>query len=282
MNLDELLQKNEISPHNLTNNKSFCFTTSYLTAPLVSGFLSNEVKHNYKIYNSETSLCSEMLKTDQTDFGLISAIDYEAGRGNWLIVPQIGLSCKQGSNWATLFMKEGTKTLKKIAVDRHAGNEIALLKIIMQEKYEIEAEFILSEPLIDDMLKENDAALLIGENALVNLSKYPTHIDLCEEWYDMSGLPFVISFWAGHELSLNAADVARINQAKMHGEFSLDKIIKQYAVDHNIEKHISANHYKEIFSFDLNEDEKAGLEEFYQYAFYLGIFDNIPELHFFD
>ena len=282
MNLDDLLRKNAIDPHSVTNDKTFCFGSSFLNAPLISGFITNEIKHTYKIYTSETALCTEMLKTGQADFGLITAIDYEAGKGNWLIVPNISISCKRGSYWATLFMKEGIKTLKKIAVDRHAHNETTLLRIIMQEKYEIEPQFNLMEPDINDMLQENDAALLVGENALKHLNDYPTHIDICDDWYDLSGLPFVISFWTGHELALNVGDIARINQAKAHGEFHLDEIITQYSAKHNLQEIINAGFYKDTFSLDLKDDEKAALQEFYQYAFYLGIIDNIPELHFYE
>ena len=132
------------------------------------------------------------------------------------------------------------------------------------------------------MLKGDDAALLVGENALKNLNDYPTHIDICEEWYDLSGLPFVISFWAGQELALQTGDIARINQAKTHGEFHLEEILKQYAAKHNLTNLINADYYKEAFSLNLKDEEKEALQEFYQYAFYLGIFDNIPELHFYE
>jgi predicted solute-binding protein len=98
----------------------------------------------------------------------------------------------------------------------------------------------------------------------------------------MSGLPFVISFWAGHELALNAGDIARINQAKTHGEFHLDEIITQYSAKYNLQKILNAGFYKDAFSLDLKDDEKAALQEFFQYAFYLGIIDNIPELHFYE
>ncbi|GEM_PF-666256 len=282
MNLDDLLRQNAIDPHRAAGDKTFCFSSSYLSAPLVSAFLTNDIKHAYKIYTSETALCAEMLVNGQADFGLISSIDYEAGKGDWLIAPNIGISCKKESYWATLFMKEGVNVLKNIAVDRHAVNETALLRIVLQEKYEIEPQINQMEPQIEEMLKNNDAALLVGENALKQLKKYPTHIDICEEWYDLSGLPFVISIWAGHELGFDAGDIARINQAKVHGEYHLETIIKQFCSEKNLPKIINGAFYKEVFALDLKDEEKEALQEFYQYAFYLGIFDNIPELHFYE
>ena len=282
MNLDDLLRQNDINPHQLTNKKSFCYTPSYAVCLLVNGFLSNEINHTYKIYKNEPTLCSEILLSGKTDLGLISAIDYEVGKGSWLIVPNTAISCGKGSFWATLFIKEGIKSIKKVAVDRHARNEFALLKIILQERYEIEADFSLVEPQIDDMLSEHDAALLIGDQALHNLDKYPTHIDICEEWYDMSGLPFVISFWAGQEMSLNTEDIALINQAKAHGEYHLDKIINNYAAENRLQNILSGKKFKDTFSLGLQDEEKTALKEFYQYAFYLGIIDNSPELHFFE
>ncbi len=282
MNLDDLLLQSDINPHPSSIVKSFCYTPCYATSPLVSGLLSKEINHPYKIYKNESALCSEMLKTGQVDFGLISAIDYEAGKGSWIIMPNIGISCRKGSFWATLFINKGINSIKKVAVDRHVRNEYALLQIILQERYEIEADFSLVEPDIETMLSENDAALLIGDKALQNIKNYPTHIDICEEWYDMSGLPFVTSFWAAQEMSLNAGDVALLNQAKIHGEYHLDKIINNYAEGNQLSKILNGANFKDIFSLGLQNEEKAALQEFYQYAFYLGIIDNIPELHFFE
>ena len=65
-----------------------------------------------------------------------------------------------------LFFKTGLQDLNKIAEDERADSELALLKILMQEKYNITPEYIEMKPNLEHMLKWADAALLIGNEAL--------------------------------------------------------------------------------------------------------------------
>lgn len=74
---------------------------------------------------------------------------------------------------------------------------MALLKILLLEKFEIEPEFVVMPPNLDEMLKRADAALVIGDRALQYQTERPNHLDLGEEWTDMTGLPFVYAFGPG-------------------------------------------------------------------------------------
>ena len=54
-------------------------------------------------------------------------------------------------------------------------------------------------PDLESMLRRTDAALIIGDNALLldHAALGLQKIDLGEMWTSTTGLPFVYAFWAG-------------------------------------------------------------------------------------
>ena len=73
----------------------------------------------------------------------------------------------------------------------------------MQEKYEIAPEFVSVNDSLVDKLNQVDAALLSGNEAFDVQQSDKMFMDLGDEWFDLTGLPFVYAFWAVHEMDYN-------------------------------------------------------------------------------
>jgi chorismate dehydratase len=253
------------------------FPDSLEFQPFIYGLQNNLVPHNFKISISSFVGSAEKLRDGVVDLGFIPAIEYARRKEIWNLVPGLCLSARQSLKSLQLFFRKGLKGINSIAVDVHAQSETILLKILMREKYLMNPEYIPMEPDLDQMLARADAALLTGQAAMKNCKTNRNRLDLGEEWYDLTNLPYVIGFWAGRQFTIKPDDVEAIKKSYALGSRNIEKICKNYSQDWAF--------YHDFLSRDLSysfsEDVNDGLMEYYNFAFFFGFIEHIPDLHFY-
>ncbi|NOX88819.1 MAG: menaquinone biosynthesis protein [Calditrichaeota bacterium] len=256
---------------------------SYLnTKPLVYGLEKGLVNHDFNLQKDVPSVCAQRLLQGEVEMGLVPSVEYAHSKGAWKIVPDLCIASKKAVKSVALFFNRDIRTINRIALDTSSRTSVALLKILLREKYEIEPEFVVMPPNMEEMLKRADAALIIGDKALHYQAVSPAHIDLGEEWYDLTGLPFVYAFWAGHELSITRNETEAMKKSYEIGAQNIEKISKEYSVGQPQDWEFYYDYLTQNIYYKLGDEEKEGLKEFYHYAFYLGLIDHIPELHFYE
>ena len=256
---------------------------SYLnTKPLVYGLEKGLIRHEFNMQKDVPSVCAERLLQGEVELGLVPSIEYARSKGAWKIVPNLAIASNGPVASVALFFNQDIKRIEKVALDTSSRTSVALLKILLLEKFEIEPEFVVMPPNLVEMLKRADAALVIGDRALQYQTERPNHLDLGEEWTDMTGLPFVYAFWAGHDLSLTGEEVEILQKSYEIGGQNIEKISREYAVGKPQDWIFYRDYLTQNIVYKFSEDEKEGLMEFYHYAFYLGLIEHIPELHFYE
>ena len=127
--------------------------------------------------------------------------------------------------------------VRTVALDTSSLTSVAFMKILFTKFSGSEREYVAMDPDRRQMLRENDAALLIGDSALqVDRSQYLTY-DLAEEWRRLTGKPFVFAFWAVRKAAIkdktSNLDLAAIfRQSRDHGlepDSNLDRIVREWA-----------------------------------------------------
>ncbi len=256
---------------------------SYLnTRPLVYGLEKNLVEHSFSLQKDVPSVCAQRLLEGEVELGVVPSIEYARAKGKWKIIPEICIASRGAVKSVSLFFKENISAIRKVALDSSSRTSVALLKIILQEKYELEAEFVMMAPDLDEMLARADAALLIGDKALHYAAQNTHYLDLGEEWFDLTGLPFVYAFWAGNELALTNQDSEIIRASYRYGSKKVDEIAKNFAANQPLSWKFYHDYLTNNISYVFGEEEKQGLQEFYRYAFYFGLIEHIPDLHFYE
>ncbi|MBN2707867.1 MAG: menaquinone biosynthesis protein [Calditrichaceae bacterium] len=256
---------------------------SFLNAkPLVYGLEKRIVQHDFILQKDVPSVCAQRLKEGEVDLGIIPSIEYAQSKGSWKIIPDLCISSKGAVKSVNLFFKKDLQDLNVIALDTSSRTSVALLKIILKEKFQIEPEYMFMAPDLNEMFKKADAALIIGDRALHYQAENPSHLDLGEEWYDLTGLPFVFALWAGHELSINKDDLEIVRQSYQAGKENLEEIAREFASVHPLAWDAYYDYLCKNVVYTFGEDEKEGLMEFYRYAFYFGLIKHIPELLFYE
>jgi len=262
--------------------RTVCWDGYLWSKPLVYGLQKNPALASGIILQQGTpTACAQRLLDGEVEIGIVPSLAYAQAKGSWKIVPDLCIASHGSVKSVCLFFKKDMKQIHTVALDNRARSSAALLKILMQEKHEIKPEYLLMPPDMERMFDKADAALIIGDEALRYGMAYPYYLDLGEEWNDMTGLPFVFSICAGNELILNNRDVQIMQLSYKLGAENMDEISFAFSQNQTYSKEFYSDFLKNNICYSFAEEEKQGLSEFFRYAFYFGLIEHIPDLHFY-
>jgi len=256
--------------------------------PLFYGLIEKKFLLEVDLIKGNPSDLDRMLKDNLLDLAPIPSIAYARNYQEYVIMPEISISCDGDVKSIYLFSKVPIEELggKKVALTNISATSQALLRIIMAKKYGAAPEYFSSSPELGAMLLEADAALLIGDDALRAKYKQDPRLcvyDLGQEWKQMTGLPMVFSVWAIRR------DFARrrIDQVKLIKDTFVESM--NYSLDHIEDVAEKAAHWETFpaeylvdyfasLRFDFDQRKQEGLMRYYQEACGMGLIQEVPPL----
>jgi chorismate dehydratase len=248
---------------------------SYLNAePSVHGL---EADTGFRVERDLPARVADRLHRGEVDLGLVPSIEYAFGR--YAIVPGVAIASRGPVRSVRLFHRGPFDGIRRVALDTSSRASAGLVRVLLHARLGRDPEYVPMAPGLDAMLTAADAALLIGDPALDLDSDVPA-LDLGEEWTRLTGLPFVYAFWSGPEGAVDAAGVARLQQALAAGLASLPEIARRQSQGDAARAAKYEAYLRESISYALGEDERAGLLEFYRRAHAIGLIPAVPELRF--
>ena len=251
------------------------------TLPLIHGLQKNQVRHNFKLVQDIPSKLADDLRDSFLDLALIPVIEYARSHEPYAIVREICIGSNGPVASVCLFFNKDLKDIRKVALDTSSRTSAALTKIILTEKFNLEPEFIPMPPCTDSMLKNADAALLIGDLALEYGTVNTNYFDLAEEWTEWTGLPFVFAVWTGLKEAWQIEQFDPLYESKKVGIASIEEISDAYAANHPQSKDFYKSYLTENIQYDLDGDKIESMKAFFELAFYHGLIENIPDIVFF-
>jgi chorismate dehydratase len=173
-----------------------CAVSFLNTAPLVWGMLHGPQRGLFHLEFRVPAECAAMMERGEADIGLVPLI--ETARHGWNRIRGVGIACHGTVRSILLISKCLPEDIHTLAADSNSRTSVELARIILERRYGSRPEIFAHPPGLDRMLDAADAALLIGDSALM---VDPAHLpyrtwDLGEEWYRMTGLPMVFAMWA--------------------------------------------------------------------------------------
>ena len=253
---------------------------SYLnTRPLVYGLENQEAR--FALRFDVPARCAELLHANEVDLRLIPSIEYPGH--DYRIVPGVSIASDGPVASVAIFSKVPTERIRSLALDTSSRTSVALLRVLCARWFEIAPRLVRMAPDLDAMVRECDAALVIGDNALfanheaVGLEK----VDLGEEWIGMTGYPFVYAFWAGRPGVIGPPDISALQDARDRG-LSATATIGRELFPEDAQKAARADLYlRENVKYALGEREIAGLRRFYALAADVGVLKRAEDPEFY-
>jgi chorismate dehydratase len=255
----------------------------YLNArPLVYGL---EGDSRFTIRYDVPSRCAALLHEGRIDLGLIPSIEYLRGPESYAIVPGPAIASRGPVVSVAMYTRRDANDIRSIAMDTSSRTSVALATVLARKAYGIAPSLVDAAPDIEAMLAAADAALIIGDNALLldhqNVQAV-RKIDLGEVWTAMTGLPFVWAFWAGRAHAVTPADVRALEHARDEGARHPHEIARDYFDGAPDQQAIGERYLRDNIKYDLGSEEVEGLVAFYRYAAELELVSYDGELRFYE
>lgn len=260
---------------------------SYLnTAPLMWDFDHGEAAKDFDIFYTVPSSCAAALRQGTGDIGIIPAIAYNSIPG-LVIIPEVAIAARGPVRSILLISKMPLEKIRTVATDNSSLTSVALTKVLFGKWWGGGREFRSLPPELPSMLRECDAALVIGDPALkVDRSRYQV-LDLAEEWRRLSGKSFVFAFWAVREAALAemepGLDLAGIFQASRdHGlqSAALEEIARDWSGRLQITPAAVKDYLTRNIYYQLDQDCLEGMEMFFRYAAECGAVERLLPINF--
>ena len=243
---------------------------------------------NFQIEYTIPSACAAALGAGRADIGIIPAITY-AEIPQLVILPNIAIASKDHVRSILLISKKPIEDIRTVATDTSSRTSVALTQVLFAKFFGGHREFTPHPPDLKEMLKDHDAALLIGDSAL-KISMRDTQYrlyDLGHDWRRLTGKPFVFAFWAVRLDSLHRQPeglnlIGTFQQSRDHGLLpeSIAALSKSWSPKLGITEAEVTTYLTGNIHYYLDRENHAGLQLFLTYAHEVGLVPSIPELRF--
>ena len=248
------------------------------TKPLIFPLLNGELQTDEIDLSVQVpSRLAILLSNDELDVGLIPIVEYfraNAAGAGYLILPDISIASRGSVLSIQLFSRVPIQDIQQIALDTSSRSSVALLKILLAEKYQISPTFVPCDPSIDPAKAETEAVLLIGDAALKNIGATEYNADLGSEWHELTGLPFVYACWVARgEVCLGNVPNLLID-AKNIGIKQIPEIARIEALKLGLPETLCQQYLQKHIHYDLDESAIIGLELFYNLAVKNGLVES--------
>jgi chorismate dehydratase len=243
---------------------------------------------DFEIAYTLPSLCAAQLGEGSADIGIIPAAAYATVCG-LVVLPGVAIAARRAVRSILLVSTVPLEKIQTVALDTSSLTSTALTKVLFAKWWGGDRTFVAMEPDVENMLRQADAGMVIGDPALqVDRSRYFTY-DLAEEWVRLTGKPFVFAFWAVRLAALKDAprslDLTEVFQrSRDHGlePENLNKIAREWAPRVGLTEVDVKTYLTENIHYSFDGPCLAGLELFYRYAEECGALPSAPALRFLD
>jgi len=234
------------------------------TFPFIYGIENNAIIQKIALRKDVPSACAQKLLNNQVDIGLVPVA----------IIPDLTFSeivtdyCIGASGIVRsviLGSNQPLGNIKKIYLDFHSRSSVMLSRVLAKNFWKINVEWASTSEGFIEKIKDNEAAVIIGDKALEAETKFQYIYDLAEEWMKFTNLPFVFAAWVANK-PINDSFKKEFNTALQYGLQHIDDMLKVYDVSY-LPKHIKAKDYLENnIDFHLDDKKRKGMQLFLQYA----------------
>lgn len=212
------------------------------------------------------AVCAENVVGGDAQLGLAPIA--EVSRHNLDVAPGYGIACRGAVRSILLISRKPIREIRSLATDLSSRTSVELARVILRELYGVQPAFCPHRPVLDEMLGECDAALLIGDAAL-KVDPYSLAyevLDLGAEWYALTGLPMVFALWAGRSVGAQDALDDLLEASYRFGQANLQDIVESEWRSRGVTRELASEYLTRYIHYEIGEDEWRGAEAFLELA----------------
>ncbi|HYE66235.1 MAG TPA: menaquinone biosynthesis protein [Pyrinomonadaceae bacterium] len=254
--------------------------SSYLnTAPLIWSFTRGDRRREVRLLtDTAPARCADLLARGEVEASLVPMIEYQR-IPEIAVVPGVCVGTRSRVRSVVIATRGAElKDVRTVALDTSSRTSVALVHIIFREFLGFEPEWRPCAPDLRAMLETNDAALMIGDPAMIFPREELRVFDLASLWRGLTGLGFVFAMWMMHESAAERVRAADFAGARDEGLEHVEEIINDYESSLGLPRSELRAYLLEDISFDLDAEMRAGLDLYYTLAHKHGIIPAVRPL----
>lgn len=253
--------------------------SSYLnSAPLIWSFLHGSRRGTVNLNDPVPARCAQLLAEDAVEAALIPVIEYQR-LPDVSLVPDVCVGSNGNVRSVVLVTKaRELKEIRSVALDESSRTSAALLKIIFLEFLGLEPAWATSAPNVELMLRDNDAALIIGDPAMTFARNDLRVVDMAGLWREYTGLGFVFAVWAVRNKNLSQVGRTDFAAARDEGLQSLEDILSHYEQEIPLARNELKEYLTKDITFYIDQPMKAGMKLYFELAYKHRLIPELKEL----
>jgi chorismate dehydratase len=240
------------------------------------------------------SECAARLADGRADIGLIPIASLATTPG-LQILPGCTIASK-GKVRSLILVHRASRQpnqLRSVAADTASRTTLAYARMLFHKWGNAEVPFLPMVADLDAMLERADAAILIGDPALLALEERNNQFertgeelvyrDLAEEWRALTGLAFVSAVW-GTACSgpLDESVAEDFIRSRDHGLANIDSLVQEWSARFPIPEETIRTYLTANIHYVLDEECVEGMRGFFRMAAEYGVLPPytvaVPEL----
>jgi chorismate dehydratase len=267
-------------------------------APLMWDFehapLNEELARRYQIDRMTPSECAARLADGRADIGLIPIASLATTPG-LQILPGCTIASKGKVRSLILVHRTNRQPsqLRSVAADTASRTTLAYARMMFHKWGNADVPFVPMVADLDAMLERADAAILIGDPALLSLEERNNQFertgeelvyrDLAEEWRALTGLAFVSAVWAiAPGVALDERVAEDFIRSRDHGLANIDALVAEWSPRFAIPEETIRTYLTDNIHYVLDEESVEGMRGFFRMAAEYGVLPPytvaVPEL----
>jgi chorismate dehydratase len=224
----------------------------------------------YEFSVAEPASCARQLATGAATAALVPVAtlpflkDVEA-------LHELGVACHGAVRSVLLVSRVDPERIATLAVHGASRSSVVLARLWLAERWGVRPVLVPSEPPLDGMLADADAAVIIGDPALaVHGRSGFLEIDLGQAWAELTGLPFVFALWVATRPvapGLPELLVSSLAHARAHWA----ELLPAWASAYGMSQELVTSYLETNLHFELGETDRLAMAEFLRRAEAAGV-----------
>jgi len=193
---------------------------------------------------------------------LLTPVEYGRDSSEYVVLSGAAIASQDPSGPVSLVIRRGVRQIATLAADPACAGEIVLARILLAEEFNAFPSIVPASGPVSELLERAEAALVVGEPE--RLPRGATTLDLIEDWFELTDLPYCYGLWCMREGALTSVAADAIADAHR-------------AIDAQLAEDATA---RTAYSYLLTGEVQESIRELLHYAFYHGMLPDVPDLRF--
>lgn len=187
---------------------------SYLNSkPFLLGLQKEQLLDQVEVQLEHPAATAKRLQNHLVDIALVPVAVLPSLPSDCSIITSYCIGSNHSVDSVFLLSNSPLSSIQTIFLDYQSKTSAKLIQILAKEHWNIHPQFVSNTDILSTQLGTNDACLLIGDKAMTSKHQFTYCYDLAEQWYKLTGLPFVFAVWVAKNKDIGLAWEKDLNRA---------------------------------------------------------------------